>query len=655
MHLIKKITARINCITYIFLSLLVISGASSCSGSIENYKYIGFFPGEGIMGYDGSWHDMSEGLPEEFNAENITSDSGGALYLTTEYSGIWRLEKGEKKWKSISSPALKRRSQYGIDEYRQISAFSIDSSDDSKLYAATKHVIYTSKDRGVSWEKLHVAENKNSYYFTSLTVIDGVLYAGTSFNGVLRITPTSTTEINDGVPKEFYVGPFHFCEEVSSIAASKGVLYSGYLFGRGMVETSDWKKWTKVNIPVKDEKREGVHGISPFKDVLFVSTSESVYEYNPSTKKIIESPVSAELKKSFESDGPEILYVRGSSSNPPLFMKRNIREYKIEDKSKSGDKQALYVSWSMINSNFKGFLDIVNRNGFNAVVIDVKDDHGIINAPIESKTARELGAIRDTNIKDIVKQLHDMDVYVIARNVTFKDKKMYEAYGNKYAIWDKVSNTPWVGLPRERWCDPYSKFVRDYNIEIARETAKLGFDEIQFDYIRFPTDGLTGRCLYRYREKDDTFKSEILGDFLQQARKECGVPVSLDIYGFNAWYRFGNIIGQDIQFLSRFADAIYPMVYPSHFGATFYDRYSKEDRPYWIVRDSEIRSVYHSRGRTVIRLWIQDWDYLSPTWGPDYILKQVKGVHDGGGKSYSFWNPKGDHSMSDKAFNGKKP
>jgi hypothetical protein len=137
----------------------------------------------------------------------------------------------------------------------------------------------------------------------------------------------------------------------------------------------------------------------------------------------------------------------------------------------------------MINTNFKGFLDIVERNGFNAVVIDVKDDHGIINAPIESKTAKELGAVRNTNIKDIIRQLHAKGIYVIARNVTFKDKKMYEAYNSKYAIWDKFSNKPWVGLPREKWCDPYSKFVRDYNIEIARETAKLGFDEIQFDYI----------------------------------------------------------------------------------------------------------------------------------------------------------------------------
>jgi len=112
-------------------------------------------------------------------------------------------------------------------------------------------------------------------------------------------------------------------------------------------------------------------------------------------------------------------------------------------------------------------------------------------------------------------------------------------------------------------------------------------------------------------------------------------------------------MGQDIKFLSRFASAIYPMVYPSHFGASFYKRYSEADRPYYIVRDSAIRAIYHSKGRTVIRLWIQGWDYLSPTWGPDYILKQIKGVHDGGGISYSFWSPSGDHSMVDRALSNR--
>jgi len=419
----------------LFLLITLIAAASSCSGGRDSYRYIGWFPGEGIKGYNGSWHGMSEGLPEDLVAEYITSDSKGALYLTTEYSGIFRLEKGKDKWQDISSSALKRRSQFkGVNEYREISAFCIDPKDDNRLYLATKHVLYSSQNRGESWEKIKVRENKNSYCFTSLAVSEGVIYAGTSFNGIVKITPSSTTEINKGVPKEYYVGPFYFCEEAASIALSKGVLYSGYLFGRGMVECPDGKEWKKVNIPITDEKREGIHGIAPFNDDIFVSTSEKVYRYNRATKKITEPGISKELNKACGSSGPEILYVKGGEANPPLFVKKNIRKYTIEDESASGNKQALYVSWSKLDTDFKGFLKIVERNKFNAVVIDVKDDNGIINAPIESKTAKELGAIKNTNIKDIIKQLHDKGVYVIARNVTFKDKKLYYAYGGKYAI-----------------------------------------------------------------------------------------------------------------------------------------------------------------------------------------------------------------------------
>ncbi|HPS58081.1 MAG TPA: putative glycoside hydrolase [Spirochaetota bacterium] len=621
-----------------------------------DYKYIGFFPGKGIRAYDGdSWRDYSDGLPSGFEAVYIISDSKGNLYLTTEYSGIFRRCNNDSKWRDISSFMFKRRTQLeGVDEYRNISSFCIDPADESRLYLGTKHTLYVSHDSGASWNRINILNNKNSYYYTSLAVVNGVLFAGTSFNGVLKIINGRVDELIDGVPKEYYVGPFHFCEGVSALAEGNGVLYSGYLFGRGVVESADHRKWNPVNASFSKTPTESVYGIVPLKDKLFISSDETVYEYDLKNKKLSVSGLQRELEESYERKGPAMLFVRASEKNPALFVKRNTAVYDIEKNTDAGERRAVYVNWGMIDNNFMGFLELVERNKFNAVIIDVKDDFGVINAPVDSQTAREIGAIKNTNIMDIIKALHDKDIWVVARNVTFKDKKLYEAYSGKYAILDKVTGKPWVGLPRERWCDPYSKFVRDYNIEIARETAKLGFDEIQFDYIRFPTDGLTGRCRFRYREKDDTFKSEIMGDFLQQARKEAGVPVSVDIYGFNAWYRFGNIIGQDIQFLSRFVDVICPMIYPSHFCADFYSRYPVAEKPYHIVKDSIIRSIYLSNKRVVIRGWIQDFNYLSPTWGPDYILKQIKGVDDGGAYSWSLWNPAGDHSMSDRALSGKK-
>lgn len=655
-NFLRKFMTGCSTVAVSFVMLLCILPAIiSCSGS-GSYKYIGYFPGSGIKAYDGSsWDDFSDGLPSGLEAEYLTADSTGTLYLTTEYSGVFKRAKGDSKWTDISSPAFRRRTQLaGVDEYRNISSFCIDAADESRLYLATRHTLYTSKDAGKTWTKINIANNRNSWYFTSLTVVSGVLYAGTSFNGILKIVNGRARDLNEGVPKEYYSGQFHFCEGVSALAEAGGTLYSGYLFGRGVVESKDYKTWKPINASFTKTLTESVYCIASMKGRLFISSDEAVYEYIPAEKRIVESRLNTELEESFGKKGPAALFVFKTDNNPALFVKRNFGAYDIEDKTGAGKRRALYVSWGMIEKNFGGFLELAVRNNFNAVIIDVKDDAGMINGPVESKTASEIGAIKQRNIKEIIKKLHDKGMWVVARNVTFKDKKLYEAYNGKYAIADKVTGRPWVGLPRERWCDPYSKFVRDYNIEIARETAKLGFDEIQFDYIRFPTDGPVGRCLYRFREHDDTFKSEIMGDFLQQARKEAGVPISIDIYGFNAWYRFGNLIGQDIEFLSRFVDVICPMVYPSHFGASFYSRYPVADKPYWIVRDSTLRSIYLSRKRTVIREWIQDFDYVSPTWGPDYVLRQIKGVEDGGGYSYSMWNPAGDHSMADLALSGKK-
>jgi hypothetical protein len=632
---------------------LILLSFSSCRAKTTDFSLIAFFPGEGLRGYNGSsWSDFAQGLPKDIVPENITSDSRGTLYLGTEYSGLFKRGVTDDTWTNIATQDLRRRTQLqGVSEYRKISSFCVHPSNDSILYAGTKHALYTSSDAGKTWQRVQISNNKNSYYFTSITVSQGILYAGTAFNGIVKITNGRAEEINNGIPKEYYVGKEHFCEEVSALASHDGTLYSGYLFAKGMYE-SRGVQWNQ-SVALKGSFTEGIHGIAPYNNILLVSTDDSIYEYTPSNGKITESVINSETRKAVNGKTPAMLFLLKTKSRPSLLVKNTNIKYTIEKKTKAGERRALYVSWSMIDKNFSRFLDIAIRNKFNAVIIDVKDDYGIINAPVQSKTALEIGAVRNTNIKEIVQLLKSKGMWTIARNVTFKDKKLYAAYDGKYAILDRSTNQPWVGLPRERWCDPYSKFVRDYNIEIAKETVKLGFDEIQFDYIRFPTDGPIGRCYFRYKENSDTFKSEILADFLQQAKKDTGVPISVDIYGFNGWYHFGNNIGQDLEYHSRFVDVICPMIYPSHFGPAFYQRYSIEERPYWIVRDSNIRSIYLSRNRAVIRPWIQNFKYQSPTWGPDYILKQIKGVTDSGGISYSFWNPGGDHSMADKALQGK--
>ncbi|HPJ39913.1 MAG TPA: putative glycoside hydrolase, partial [Spirochaetota bacterium] len=132
--------------------------------------------------------------------------------------------------------------------------------------------------------------------------------------------------------------------------------------------------------------------------------------------------------------------------------------------------------------------------------------------------------------------------------------------------------------------------------------------------------------------------------------REIAVPISVDLYGFTAWYRFGNLIGQDIEEFAEIVDVISPMVYPSHYGTRFYMNGERRLRPYKIVRDSGLRSLYITDGTALIRPYLQAFNLLSPTWGTEYIQLQIKGARESGGSGFIFWNAGGNYEMVRKSF-----
>jgi hypothetical protein len=265
----------------------------------------------------------------------------------------------------------------------------------------------------------------------------------------------------------------------------------------------------------------------------------------------------------------------------------------------------------------------------------------------------EISAVKKYfNIKMVIDTLKKNSIYTIARIVVFKDKRLYNAYNSRYAVWDMVSASSWKGNPREYWNDPYSDFVRNYNIEIAEEAQRAGFDEIQFDYIRFPSDGAIDRCHYRFKKTEDIYKSEILACFLKEAKNRIKIPLSVDIYGFNAWFHMGNRIGQDAEKFSEIVDIICPMVYPSHYGRNFFADATDSVKPYNIVLESIKRARKITMDNVVIRPYLQAFNLLSPTWGPDYIRSQLKAALEGGSNGFAFWNAGGNYDMVKKATAG---
>jgi hypothetical protein len=307
------------------------------------------------------------------------------------------------------------------------------------------------------------------------------------------------------------------------------------------------------------------------------------------------------------------------------------------------------------------YLDIVERNGLNSIVIDMKDDFGLLRFKPEDELLRQKGYVSQHAIRDdFIPRFKERRVYLIARVVVFKDRHLSQYGGGKYAVWDGVRRQPWVGIKSYggenedaeyydgNWVDPYCEEVWEYNVRVAQELIRKGFDEIQFDYIRFPTDGLNlGQAQYRWRGSDMSKESALIS-FLRYARRNIHAPLGIDVYGANGWYRSGTRTGQDVELLAEYVDVICPMFYPSHFEQSFLAHAPAKDRPYRIYYFGTYRTSVIARNTVVARPWVQAFylpvSYDNAYYNADpqfYIAAQVFGVRDSVGRGYMYWNNAG--------------
>ena len=307
---------------------------------------------------------------------------------------------------------------------------------------------------------------------------------------------------------------------------------------------------------------------------------------------------------------------------------------------------------------------IILSNKLDSLVIDMKDDYGLLRYDAKDPVVTEKGYISRYHIdlEHFVSEMKKDEIYLIARIVVFKDKNLSQYAGGKYAVWDRVLNKPWVGTRGmedvtdeegnvtgqkmayydENWVDPYSPEVWEYNVRIAQELIAGGFDEIQFDYIRFPTDGRNmANAQFRWKEQGMDKESALLS-YLAYARKNIDAPIGIDIYGANGWYRSGTRTGQDVEQLSEYVDIICPMFYPSHFEQNFLDYAPYSERPYRIYYYGTYRNTVIGRNRIIIRPWVQAFylnvRYDRQWYGQEYVQKQIFGVRDSVDRGYMYWN-----------------
>jgi len=586
-----------------------------------------------------TWNNLNAGLPNTIYPIRLHS-SKNKVYLSTFSEGLFVLNKNDSIWKSLNSNLFLRQGFSEQNSYRKISAFTIDDKDENHLFVATKYNIFESTDGGLNWKPLPVTGLSNRVYITALHYSNGNLYLGTSYDGFYKISGNNAVSMSANLPHEAYTKSINFIEQISVIKSKSDSLYLGLYFGAGAFHynKNEWK-------PIIDKNNFGPHDMVD--DIDFINNKLVI-----SSGGILYSNENGNITKndnfknvSVASQKPDFLLVDNT------FIRLNKSDISAKQKNKvSSTIKAIYTPLPYLDSNLASVIKHINEFKLNGIVVDMKDDNGNILFDSKNPTAIEIKAVRaNANVPKILKALKDNNIYTIARIVTFKDGTLFSAYANKYAIKDIRTGGPWQGTRQELWVDPHSEFVRNYNLSIAKELQDLGFDEIQFDYIRFPWDGDISNCNFSFKTTD-IHKSEVITDFVKTAKKNLSVPISLDIYGFYTWYFFGGAsgsmsIGQDVEELSVYADVICPMVYPSHFGNNFYSRYPHDIRPYKIVLDGGFRSVALTSSSTSIRPYLQAFDYMSPTWGTGYILHQINAARESNNDGYTFWNPEGVYKM----------
>ena len=313
---------------------------------------------------------------------------------------------------------------------------------------------------------------------------------------------------------------------------------------------------------------------------------------------------------------------------------------KPEPRPYPDEMRGVHVTMALasLEGKFDEYLALTSE-GLNTIELDVKDENGQVGFRVRVPLAREIGSARTYyNAKEIVGKARAKGVYLVGRLVVFEDP-LLSSQRPRYAI-RNPDGSVWRNSAGLGWTNQYDERVWKYNVDIAVEAAKAGFDEIQFDYIRFPTDGNTESAVYAFEKKEK--RHATLSRFLAYARSRLeplGVRMSADVFGLSATRNMG--IGQTPRRLARYLDAIYPMVYPSHYGPGELGLADPNADPGRTVALSLRDFAADLTGqKTRLVPWLQDFS-LGREYSKDDVRLQILAARDASADGYLLWNPSG--------------
>ncbi|HEX2910333.1 MAG TPA: putative glycoside hydrolase [Chloroflexia bacterium] len=341
--------------------------------------------------------------------------------------------------------------------------------------------------------------------------------------------------------------------------------------------------------------------------------------------------------------------------------------------------RAVYVPGILaINANyndlFTKYWDMADRGEINAIVLGMKnDDDGLLWYNSQVPEARQFGLVKDKgensdvliDIPKLMAEAKKHNVYMIARFVVMRDPGLAKAKP-EWAIKSNKTGKPWQDMNGLTWPNPFQPEVADYNASLAKELADLGFNEIQYDYIRFPTDGALREIQYKpdlswsQLSDDESLREKTIDGVVRKAYdtlKTTNTFLSLDVFGMSLWREDDNNIGQQYNDLVFLSDYICPMVYPSHFDLGTLDQAKYPGHPglypgVIIEKSGIIANKLEAKLQPIAkyRPWLEDF---SKTWGtpiikntPDRVQAQIQAAEDNGAWGWTLWNATGEYTTS---------
>ena len=314
--------------------------------------------------------------------------------------------------------------------------------------------------------------------------------------------------------------------------------------------------------------------------------------------------------------------------------------------------KALYVNaWAFGSPKLWHLVRLADSTEINAFVVDVKDDTGCLLYDSQVKVAQQIGATRCIRARDArarLDTLREHNIYAIARIVVAKDPLLAE-HRPQWSVQQRDVGGLWRDRIGSAWVDAYNDSVWIYAAQIAEEAVHMGFDEVQFDYVRFPDEPkeALANAVFPSRRAGETQRAAVRSSvaMLTHRLEPLGVPVTFDIFGLTASATGDLGIGQVWEDFTSVADVVLPMVYPSHYyrGAYGYDR--PNANPYAIVKNALREAIARSGAQAksaAIRPFLQAFTLgrRLPRYTPHEIREQIRAAEDLGIESWVLWNPR---------------